>query len=330
LFSGHSIGSRAGGILTETRNRVSFSVRNVKCTNGVVHIVDAVLIPNAAIASIVTTAGFTPTLSSFVGALQQAELVDALSGDGPFTVFAPTDAAFAAISQIVGGLSMEQLVEILEYHVISGVAAKSGDLSNGEVLQPLFSGHSLTVELGRRNSVSIKAEGNTVLVSMANRLCTNGVVHVVDAVLLPNIPLATQNIVEVAQSVPILSELVDAVISADLVDTLSSPGHFTVFAPTNAAFDAISKVVAGLSKRELRDVLLYHVLDQEVKSTDLKNGGVLLPQFKGHSLTVDLTNGVKILTETNSVMVTMADVQCTNGVVHIVDAVLIPNRLAVV
>lgn len=77
-------------------------------------------------------------------------------------------------------------------------------------------------------------------------------------------------------------------------------------------------------------MLLYHVLSQELKSTDLSNGGALLPLFKGHGLTVDLTNGVKIMSETNSVMVTTADVACTNGVVHIVDAVLIPSSLAVV
>jgi len=356
LFEGHSVtlfsrfyagDDRKGGIFKVVSETVTafVTVADVLCTNGVVHIVDTVLVPNVPLASIAVTAatwygrsGTNPTdvrLSSFTGALAQANLVDTLSGDGPFTVFAPTDAAFAAISQIVGGLSMEQLTEILEYHVISGVAAKAADLTNGEVLQPVFAGHDLTLTfstrgpISSRNPIKIQTEGNvkdSVFVTFTDRLCTNGIIHAVNAVLIPNIPLTTMNIVETAQSVPDLSSLVDAVVATGLAGTLSAPGTFTVFAPTNAAFAAISQL--GLSTAQLKDVLLYHVLSQELKSTDLSDGGVLLPLFKGHSLTVDLTNGVKIMSETNSVMVTTADVLCTNGVVHIVDAVLIPNRLA--
>merc|ERR1712166_529028 len=266
-------------------------VADVLCTNGIVHIVDTVLVPNVPLATIAATAASwfggaaaDVKLSSFTGALAQANLVAPLSGDGPLTVFAPTDAAFAAISEIVGSLSMEQLVEILEYHVISGVAAKAADLTNGEVLQPLFAGHALTVDLGRRagqrrGAVNIQAEGNLVSVKRTDRLCTNGVIHVVDAVLLPNIPLTTMNIVQTAQSVPDLSSLVDAVVATNLAGTLSGPGSFTVFAPTNAAFAAIASL--GLSTKQLKDVLLYHVLNEEFKSTDLTNGGVLLPLFTG-------------------------------------------------
>jgi len=350
LFESHSVTILGRFYAGDARNGAKFKVisetvtafvkvADVLCTNGIVHIVDTVLVPNVPLATIAATAASwfggaaeDVKLSAFTGALAQANLVAPLSGDGPLTVFAPTDAAFAAISEIVGSLSMEQLVEILEYHVISGVAAKAADLTNGEVLQPLFAGHALTVDLGRRagqrrGAVNIQAEGNLVSVKRTDRLCTNGVIHVVDAVLLPNIPLTTMNIVQTAQSVPDLSSLVDAVVATNLAGTLSGPGSFTVFAPTNAAFAAIASL--GLSTKQLKDVLLYHVLNEEFKSTDLTNGGVLLPLFTGHGLTVDLTNGVKIMAEENSVMVTTADVACTNGVVHIVDAVLIPNRLAV-
>merc|ERR1711865_454054 len=223
LFEGHSVtlfsrfyagDDRKGGIFKVVSETVTafVTVADVLCTNGVVHIVDTVLVPNVPLASIATTAAnwfgraaVDVKLSSFTAALAQANLVDPLSGDGPLTVFAPTDAAFAAISQIVGSLSVEQLAEILEYHVISGVAAKAADLTKGEVLQPLFAGHALTVKFDRRSTVNIliQAEGNTV--TMADRLCTNGIIHVVDAVLLPNIPLTTMNIVETAQSVPDLS-----------------------------------------------------------------------------------------------------------------------------
>merc|ERR1711865_1295999 len=266
-------------------NTVTVTTADVLCTNGVVHIVNAVLIPNS-LRTIVDLAVGTPELSSLVGALQTANLVNALSGPGPFTVFAPTNDAFAAISSVVDGLTVDQLTKVLENHVISGVSAKAADLSNGQVLSSLF--HESTVSIHRENygGLQIEAEAATVRVTVRDQVCNNGVVHIVNAVLLPRY----QTIVE-------------------------------------AAFAAIASL--GLSTKQLKDVLLYHVLNEEFKSTDLTNGGVLLPLFTGHGLTVDLTNGVKIMAEENSVMVTTADVACTNGVVHIVDAVLIPNRLAV-
>merc|ERR1711865_759301 len=145
--------------------------------------------------------------------------------------------------------TLEQLTEVLEYHVIAGVAAKAADLTNGEVLQPLFDGHALTVKLGRgRGSagVFIEAEGNTVQVTRTDRLCTNGVIHVVDAVLLPNLGPAL-NIVQTAQGNADLSTLVDVLIASPggLVATLSGTGPFTVFAPTNEAFAALAAVPAG-------------------------------------------------------------------------------------
>lgn len=128
----------------------------------------------------------TPELSSLVDALVQADLVDALSGPGPFTVFAPTNNAFDAISSVVGGLTKEQLQQVLEYHVVNGTAALSTDLTNMEVLLPLFSGHSLGVDL-EEGPVRIVGENNAVTVTTADVVCRNGVFHIVDAVLVPNL-----------------------------------------------------------------------------------------------------------------------------------------------
>jgi len=284
--------------------------------------------------NIVETAQSTPQLSSLVDALVAADLVDTLSGDGPFTVFAPTNDAFDAISATVAGLSTEQLKEVLEYHVVNG-EAKAEDLSNMEVLLPLLRGHSLGVHIHPDGTVRIVGENNAVTVTTANVLCTNGVVHIVDAVIVPNvmpIPPApspdppTDDILETAMSTPQLSSLVGAIKTAGLVDVLSGDGPFTVFAPTNDAFDAISAVVAGLTTEQLAQVLEYHVVNGLAKSSDLTNMQVLLPLFSGHSLGVDLEEwGIRIVGETNAVSVTIADRLCTNGVVHIVDAVLIPN-----
>jgi len=239
-------------------------------------------------------------------------------------VFAPTNDAFDAISSVTAGLNIEQLRRVLEYHVISGVAAKSTDLTNLEVLLPLVSGKSLHVNLDNPGEVRIVGETNYVTVTIADVLCTNGVVHIVDAVL---IPILSASIVESVKQAPYLSSLVGALESADLVGALSGPGPFTVFAPTNDAFDAISSVTAGLNIEQLRRVLEYHVISGvAAKSTDLTNLEVLLPLVSGKSLHVNLDNPgeVRIVGETNYVTVTIADVLCTNGVVHIVDAVLIP------
>merc|ERR1711865_443731 len=122
--------------------------------------------------------------------------------------------------------------------------------------------------------------------------CSNGVVHIVNAVLIPKLglePPALLNIVETAQAIPELSSLVSALVEADLVDTLSGEGPFTVFAPTNDAFDAISSVVAGLTPEALVDVLTYHVVGAAAFAKDLSNGEVLPTVFATHSLTVDLS-----------------------------------------
>jgi len=226
----------------------------------------------------------------------------------------------------------------LEYHVVSGAAVKAGDLSNMQVILPLFTGHSLGVDLEETDKIArIVGETNAVTVTTADVVCSNGVVHIVDAVLIPKLSLAAaapMSIVETAQSVPELSSLVDALVAADLVDALSTAGPFTVFAPTNDAFAAISSVVAGLTTLQLQQVLEYHVVSgAAVKAGDLSNMQVILPLFTGHSLGVDLEETDKIariVGETNAVTVTTADVVCSNGVVHIVDAVLIPKLGSVI
>merc|ERR1740115_312380 len=269
-----------------------------------------------------------------------------LSGCGTDTTStakpAPTNDAFDAINATVAGLSPEALSDVLTYHVISGAAALSTHLTNGEILQTVFTGHNVTVDLSDPDSVVIQGETDSVKVTMPNVVCTNGVVHIVDAVLIPNgLPAPTTpspaactpttcNIVEKAQQTPSLSTLVDSLISANLAVTLAGPGPFTVFAPTNDAFDAINATVAGLSPEALSDVLTYHVISGAAAlSTDLTNGEILRTVFTGHNVTVDLSDpdSVVIQGETDSVKVTMPNVVCTNGVVHIVDAVLIPNGL---
>jgi len=289
--------------------------------------------------SIEETAQSVPELSSLVESLVAADLVDTLSTDGPFTVFAPTNDAFAAISSIVEGLTKEQLQQVLEYHVVSGAAVTiTGDGStiiNHQSLYPLFKGHSLGVSLDETDKIArIVGETVAVTVTTADVMCTNGVVHIVDAVLIPNLPAAaptSMNIVETAQSVPELSSLVGALAKADLVDALSGDGPFTVFAPTNDAFAAISIPGGGVMTMEhLQHLLQYHVVSGTVMAGDLHNMDQLPTLFsegRRHTIGVNLEEEgrIRIVGETKAVTVTMADVVCSNGVVHIVNAILMPD-----
>jgi len=292
--------------------------------------------------NIVETAESLSDLSSLVDALKTANLVDALSAPGSMTVFAPTNDAFAAIASTTAGLSAEALGDVLKYHVIGGVSALSTELTPNEQLKTLFDEKSLTVDLSVPGTVTITGETNSVQVTIADVVCTNGVVHVVSAVLIPNDlpsntslttsagPTAapTMNIVQTAESIADLSSLVTALTTANLVDALSAPGSMTVFAPTNDAFTAIESLTAGMSPEILGDVLKYHVIGGvSALSTELTPNEQLKTLFDEKSLTVDLSvpGTVTITGETNSVHVTIANTVCTNGVVHVVDAVLVPT-----
>ena len=174
----------------------------------------------------------------------------------------------------------------------------------------------------------------------ADNLASNGVVHIIDGVLLPPssasmlmIPGAstpTPNIVQLAESVKDLSTLVAAVVAGDLADTLSSPGPFTVFAPTNEAFAALpagtlTKLMKPESKKELVDILTYHVLPEKVLSTDLQ-ASQEVKTVEGKLLQVTKSAGhVRVgasLDSKDLKSVTAADNLASNGVVHIIDGVL--------
>jgi transforming growth factor-beta-induced protein len=165
------------------------------------------------------------------------------------------------------------------------------------------------------NTVSING---SVSVTTADVEAENGVIHVVDKVILPptvvNIALANEN----------FTTLVQAVVKAGLVDALSADGPFTVFAPTNAAFDALFAQLGisgidDLTAEQLIPILTYHVVPGNVVSTELSNGEVAT--LNGQNLSVDLSAGVKI----NESEVIAADIQGSNGVVHVIDQVLLPE-----
>jgi len=258
--------------------------------------------------------------TTLVAALQAADLVGALSGEGPFTVFAPTDDAFGQLPEgtveaLLGDIPA--LTDILLYHVVSGVVL-------AEDVVMLDEAETLLGE-----SVSIRVEGGMVYLNDAQVIITdivadNGVIHVIDSVLLP--PQEEESlgtIVDIAVADGRFETLVAAVVAADLAETLSGEGPFTVFAPTD---DAFNKLPDGTIEALLDDIpalteiLLYHVVAGEVLAEDvveLQYAETLLEK----DIEIRIVDGRVFL---NDAEVIITDIIADNGVIHVIDTVLLP------
>ncbi|MEY4820878.1 MAG: hypothetical protein RLY72_530 [Planctomycetota bacterium] len=279
----------------------------------------------AAQATIVETAVANGNFKTLVAAVQAAGLVETLNGKGPFTVFAPTDAAFAKLP--AGTLEMllkpenkAKLAAILTYHVVSG-SVKAAD-----VVKLKYAG---TVN-GQR--VDIKVDGAKVTVDGAavtatDIACSNGVIHVIDTVILP----VDGTVVDVAVKNGSFNTLVAAIKAAGLVETLSGKGPFTILAPTDAAF---AKLPAGTlemllkpeNKKQLVEILTFHVVPGVAAYSDAVVKMTEVPTVLGSPVAVKVVGGKVML---NGATVVAADVEATNGVIHVIDTVLMPPaRLA--
>jgi uncharacterized surface protein with fasciclin (FAS1) repeats len=273
-------------------------------------------------------------LSTLVAALQRADLVSTLQGAGPFTVFAPTNAAFADALKALGFAKLEDvpvatLRSILLYHVVSG-DVRSAAINTGYVssLSPFGTSTTVTVSLFVEKDANGVRINKDVKVTTPDLPATNGVVHIVDKVIVP--PTVVNN----ALNNPAFSSLVAALTRADLgvnyVQILSGAGPFTVFAPTNAAFTSLLQELnlpnlAAIPVATLNAVLQYHVVrDANVRSSQLTNGQSVTT-FGGGKFTVNTTGGAKITDARSRVSnIVVVDVQATNGVVHAIDKVILP------
>jgi len=303
---------------TKINGRAKITQTDVMADNGVIHAIDKVLLPM----SISDHAVANPVFTSLVAALTKANLVTALADPTKtYTVFAPTNDAFASLLMTLGvtlnDLSASTLSPILLYHVVNGYVPAAA-VTAGYV-------PTLSTAFGKNVSLQISVTGgvklnNSVNVIATDVVATNGIIHVIDKVLLP------PTVVEIAQQNSMFSTLVLAVIKADLATTLSGAGPFTVFAPTNEAFTALftSLGVTGidaLSKAALTPILLAHVVSGNVQSGNLASGSVpTLNPAKSLSVLVS-SSGVTI---DGSINVTKADVQGKNGVVHVINKVIVP------
>jgi uncharacterized surface protein with fasciclin (FAS1) repeats len=307
-------------------------------------------------ADIVDTAVAAGDFTTLVAAVQAAGLVETLKGEGPFTVFAPTDAAFAKLpAGTVEALLADptgDLAQILLYHVVPG-KVMAGDLSDGQTAATA-QGENVVFTLG--DGVAMVNDANIVTTDIET---SNGVIHVIDSVILPpsmtaasaeedmagedmaaedmaaedmaaedmaaeDMAAPTADIVDTAVAAGDFGTLVAAVQAAGLVDALKGEGPFTVFAPTDEAF---AKLPAGTIDALLADpsgdltqILLYHVVSGKVMSGDLSDG-LTADTLQGKPVTFSVSDG-KVMV--NGANVVAADIETSNGVIHVIDSVLLP------
>lgn len=281
-------------------------------------------------ASILEIAADNPDLSLLVDAVTKAGLAEALAGD-PLTVFAPTNDAFVDLLEALGlasldDLSAEQLKPILLYHVV-------GARVDAAAATTIAEGDGVAESLGGKFVLALDGDALTVdnaTVIEADIEASNGIVHVIDAVLLPSIT-------DIVTTDASLSGLKTLVLAADgdggtpaiatALDAASTPGAWTLFAPNNSAVEAVTSPPSG---QDLTNVLLYHAIANAepvyaAAALALDNASVETA-FAGHDVVVNGGTGVTITDETDATAtVTVADLYAENGVIHVIDAVLLPD-----
>ena len=267
---------------------------------------------------------------TLVAAVTAADLADTLSSEGPFTVFAPTDDAFAALPEGTVEALLEDpagdLTQILLYHVVEGVvdAAAVTGLESAMTVQ----GEEITIAV---EDGAVILNGTTEVI-ITDIVASNGIIHVIDSVLLPPSMTAEEmlpSIAEIAVADGNFTTLVAALDAAGLVETLSGEGEFTVFAPTDEAFAALPEgTVEALLEDPagaLTDILLYHVVEGTVMAETV----VTLDSattLQGEDITIAVTDEGVLLND--SVLVTMTDIAASNGVIHVIDGVLLPPSMS--
>lgn len=274
--------------------------------------------------NIVDTAVAAGSFKTLAAALGAAGLVDTLKGPGPFTVFAPTDDAFAklpagTVDTLLKPENKAALTDILTYHVVSG-NVKAADVVKLKYAESLQGG-----DLKIKVSGSDVFINDTIKVTKTDIVCTNGVIHVLDAVLAS----PPKNAIDTAKAAGSFTTLLAAVDAAGLTETLKGKGPFTIFAPTDAAFQklpagTVTNLLLPENKAQLESILKYHVVSGKVRSdkvVTLTKSPTLLPM---EEVTIKVDAGSVFLN--NDVKVSAVDVDASNGVIHVIDSVLLPPK----
>lgn len=278
--------------------------------------------------NIVQVANGDARFSILVEAVTAADLATTLSSPGPFTVFAPTNDAFAALL-VELGLTKDQLLAnkplltaVLKYHVLSSSVAKAA-VPLGQPITPLDGG-IFKVDAAGSDLVVTDGRNRTSKIVATDIAASNGVIHAIDKVLLP----ADKNIVQTAAANASFGILVEALDAANLAGTLSGPGPFTVFAPTDAAFAALLTELGVTKAQLLADtalltrVLTYHVVPSRVLKAQVPVG-TAITTVEGGTFSV---NASLAITDARgrSANITATDVLASNGVIHVIDKVILP------
>ncbi|WP_010528056.1 fasciclin domain-containing protein [Thermophagus xiamenensis] len=298
-------------------SRASITATDIMADNGVIHVVDKVILP----LSLSGHAAANSAFSVLEEVVEKAGLSETLNNSSlSFTVFAPVDDAFNQLFTNLGftldDLSLEDLQPILLYHVVTGFLP-SADIESGYVTTLSQIGEqfvSLQVSLG--DNIILNGNSNVIIEDV---VATNGIIHAIDEVLIP------PEVVDLALDNSDFSYLVEALVKVDLVEALRDEGPFTVFAPVNSAFEDLFETlgVNGLNDIDdetLENVLLAHVVSGYFLSSDLSNGSLSTLNSE-KSLTINVDNGIVIDGDIN---VLLADIKGTNGVVHVIDKVIVP------
>lgn len=287
---------------------------------------DDIIMPEPDIVEVLEDDSNFSTLST---AIEVAGLNGALSGTGPFTVFGPTNTAFGdflADNDLTAEelLANPALADVLSYHVVSA-NVPSADVAAGPVTS--LTGDKFYVSVDPMGGIWIN--GNAQITAV-DKMASNGVIHTLDYV----ITAPTMNIAEIAiqsstSSSPQFTQLVAALSRAGLVDAVSGDDsdNLTVFAPTDAAFAALYTAlgVDGVDEIDvdlLRDVLMYHVVPARAFSQDLRDGASLPTLLEGETLSVDLPG---LMINDSGLVPSLLNIHATNGVVHVIDQVLLPE-----
>jgi len=294
-------------------------------------------------ASVFATAQADPTLSSFVAAVQFAsdngDLVNLLSGPGTLTVFAPTNAAFDALAvELTGNPSavgadlltptnQPLLRSVIQYHVLTKVVP-SAAFPYGMPIQTA-QGDVIKIDRGTPPVIT-DGQNRTAKIVRTDVRASNGVIHVIDRVLLP----ANKTVVQTLQALatakpPEFTVLVQAISAADVTGVLGGKDPVTVFAPTDAAFQALCGELGVTlpqllaNQQLLTDVLRYHVVPGRVFAAEFPLGTPIATAL-GATITID--NGLHITdARGRTAHIVRTDVLASNGVIHVIDRVLLPQ-----
>ena len=287
---------------------------DVVASNGVVHVMSDVLVPP--LGDIIDVATTLPGFGTLADLVTQADLIDTLKSEGPFTVFAPTDDALAKIpADIVTAIAgnKDLLTTVLTHHVVAGKMTTDDLVKAGTV--KTVAGDELTITKDEAGNVYV--DGNKIRVS--NVQATNGVINVMDDPLVP----ALGDIIDVATTLPGFSTLATLVTNAGLVSTLKGDGPFTVFAPVDAAFEALPAATLAAVQADpalLKTVLTYHVVPGKLTTADLKPGK--LTTVAGVDLTITVEDGVTLI---DGHPIALQNVQASNGIIQVMGDVLVPE-----